>query len=129
MFVSQPAVSMQITNLENELGVTLFLRGYRSVTPDARRRSLYDAVKGASRYSRGAREASGSARATDRDSLRDHRKRRFRHLFTIVAKFRKSRATSRCHRARPDAELLVVVRGKYDMVIQPRRQPARPRRS
>ena len=47
LYVSQPAVSKQIIQLEKDLGLTLFNRNYRSVSLTAEGRIMFDAVKNA----------------------------------------------------------------------------------
>ena len=45
LFLTQPAVSQQIRNLEEEMGVDLLVRGVRQVKPTLQGQILYDYAK------------------------------------------------------------------------------------
>ena len=121
LYVSQPAVSKQITNLERELGLTLFLRGYRFVTLTSAGRILYDAViKGQETFDAALKEAkqlSAYNQTVIRFGILQNAD--FGNLFDIVAQYQKRRSDIVLHIERvPMAELLFVSPdGKYDMVI------------
>lgn len=121
LYVSQPAVSKQIANLERELGVTLFSRDYRMVTLTPAGRVLHRALsKGQSIFSEALRQAKLlDAKRPSSLSLGVMENAELGNLYEIVQEFQKERndISLRVERV-PIADLaLHKLGGSYDMVI------------
>jgi DNA-binding transcriptional LysR family regulator len=121
LFVSQPAVSKQIMSLEKELGIRLFLRGYRAVTLTPAGRIIYTALSSSEEL---FKKALNEARLVDKNNPAEIRfgilgNTDFGNLFDIVAQFQKNRGDIVLHTERvPMSELnLTYPDGKYDIII------------
>ncbi len=121
LYVSQPAVSKQISSLEQELGLRLFYRNYRSVTLTPSGKVLLDALKQSRRL---WDDALREARLLDPSRVKELRVGIFEsaelgNIFDLAAQFQQNRRDAflwieRC----PASQLsLQYPGGKYDMIV------------
>lgn len=121
LYVSQPAVSKQISNLERELGISLFTRGYRAVTLTPAGQVIHSALsKGRSLYEESLRQA----RLLDTMrpislTLGVMEKAELGNFYEILQQFQKENDRLSMHVEQVPISELVLRRdgGKYDMVV------------